>query len=322
MQETHREDQPAPQREQVIADLLREIRTSESTYTVSDFHAPWSYYNPPSQVRGGFHFILEGDCWVQRKSGEFIPLSAGDFVFLPFLYGHQIKDHPASSDSLQDSMTLKKTGIFSFCMTKARGGKRAKLICGGVELKPRWHPLIQELPDLLRLTPEQPTAEPWAGIILRLLDQANRGGEIGSTAVADRLTELLVLEVIRKWLRDECSRRSTGWISAFHCSRLGRSIGLIHSQPGKNWTVDALAKAASMSRAAFASEFPQRMGMTPMNYLLSVRMNLARDRIKSGKSQGWISRELGYSSEGSFRRAFKRYWGFTPGSLKREDTGN
>jgi AraC-like DNA-binding protein len=83
----------------------------------------------------------------------------------------------------------------------------------------------------------------------------------------------------------------------------------MHSNPARNWTVDDLAKDVGMSRSSFALKFKETVGSTPMEYLTRWRMLLAGDRLlNTGEAILPIAISLGYDSESSFGRAFKRVW--------------
>ena len=89
------------------------------------------------------------------------------------------------------------------------------------------------------------------------------------------------------------------------------------SSPSRNWTVAALARVMGASRSGFAERFATIVGETPARYLTQVRMHqarqwLVRDRLKIAV----VARRLGYESEASFSRAFKRVIGFAPSHFR------
>jgi transcriptional regulator GlxA family with amidase domain len=101
---------------------------------------------------------------------------------------------------------------------------------------------------------------------------------------------------------------------------LHHALGLMHTQPDRPWTVEALASAASMSRAGFARRFAQTTGMRPLSYLTRWRMQLAARRLRDSDSPiNVIATEVGYSSDASFSRAFCREHGVSPGHNRQQD---
>lgn len=84
------------------------------------------------------------------------------------------------------------------------------------------------------------------------------------------------------------------------------------------WTVSALAKAAGLSRAAFARRFTEELGAPPLRYLAERRMELAARLLADGQaSLAAVAADVGYESEFSFSRAFKRWAGVAPGVYRR-----
>jgi len=96
----------------------------------------------------------------------------------------------------------------------------------------------------------------------------------------------------------------------------------MHRRPGEDWSVDSLAMQTGMSRSAFAARFANLVGQTPLRYLTEWRMRIARSRlIDTADGLAAISVDLGYQSEASFCRAFKRVFGKPPGSIRRAEPG-
>ena len=73
-----------------------------------------------------------------------------------------------------------------------------------------------------------------------------------------------------------------------------------------------------MSRSAFATRFAELVGMPVMQYVTQWRMQVALNLLKSGRARvSDLAARLGYQSEAAFSRAFKRFTGFSPSSVKR-----
>jgi transcriptional regulator GlxA family with amidase domain len=98
-----------------------------------------------------------------------------------------------------------------------------------------------------------------------------------------------------------------------------RALALMASRAGESWTVAILARAAGLSRAAFARQFHKRFGMSPMRYLADLRMReAARLLSETDATLALIAAEVGYESEFAFSRAFKRHSGEAPGTYRRK----
>lgn len=80
-----------------------------------------------------------------------------------------------------------------------------------------------------------------------------------------------------------------------------------------------MVKAAGMSRTAFAQRFHALAQQTPMHYLTMWRMQKAKEMLRSGNlSMLTIAEAVGYQSEASFGKAFKKCMGVSPGACRRE----
>lgn len=100
--------------------------------------------------------------------------------------------------------------------------------------------------------------------------------------------------------------------------RIARVLELMESRPEERWTVASLAKAAGMSRAAFARHFFEAVGTPPLQRLTEIRMSLAATRLAaSDEGLASIAAEVGYASEFAFSRAWKRMMGEAPGAFRR-----
>jgi AraC-like DNA-binding protein len=83
--------------------------------------------------------------------------------------------------------------------------------------------------------------------------------------------------------------------------------------------LESLARVASASRSVFAERFRALVGMSPGRYLTEWRMSLASDWLRTRRATvAEAAAKLGYESEAAFSRAFKRFAGRPPSTLRRE----
>lgn len=96
-------------------------------------------------------------------------------------------------------------------------------------------------------------------------------------------------------------------------AQIGAALGMMHHEPGRGWTVGALASAVAMSRSGFALRFKALVGVPPLEYLRRWRMVRARAALRgnAGTVAG-LAATLGYASESAFGHAFKRVFGQAP----------
>lgn len=172
------------------------------------------------------------------------------------------------------------------------------------------HPVVAALPPVVVLP-----LRSVEGIeqTLALLFAETERVRCGQRLLADRLFEVLLLQVLR-WLLDhpEHGGMTEGLIHGLAHPKLARALTAMHETPGAAWALEPMAKAAGMSRSAFAAEFKLQLGVTPAEYLLRWRISLAQSMLLAGSSIKLASEKLGYASAASFSRAFVQSVGLSP----------
>ncbi len=110
-----------------------------------------------------------------------------------------------------------------------------------------------------------------------------------------------------------------GWLAAISDKHLSKAMEAMHSGLERNWSVKSLAREARMSRSAFALKFKTVLGQTPLEYLTQWRMYKAGAMIRSkNMSFSEVASDVGYGSESSFSRVFKREMGEAPREYRRK----
>jgi AraC-like DNA-binding protein len=172
------------------------------------------------------------------------------------------------------------------------------------------HPLVQALPPLVAL----PIAQV-EGIdqTLALLFAETSRVRCGQRLLADRLFEVLLLQMLR-WLLDHPHEVGIqdGLLSGLSHPKLARTLTAVHERPGQNWSLDAMAQEAGMSRSTYAADFKDVMGTTPAEYLLRWRVSIAQSKLRDGASVKSVADKLGYASAAAFSRAFTQIAGSSP----------
>ncbi|MBY5949506.1 AraC family transcriptional regulator [Algoriphagus marincola] len=102
-------------------------------------------------------------------------------------------------------------------------------------------------------------------------------------------------------------------------NRLAHVVDFIKKKIRENLTLEQLASQACMSKAHFVRTFKQELGQTPVEFILSERLKLARYYLQIG---GFQVKEVavmsGFNSIGYFIRAFKQEYGTTPKSFQKQ----
>jgi AraC-like DNA-binding protein len=108
------------------------------------------------------------------------------------------------------------------------------------------------------------------------------------------------------------------WGRPLRDARVERALELLNRDISRRWTVELLARAVGLSRPVFAREFLRVLGLSPMRYLAQKRMQAAAEMLLgSDAALAEVARQVGYSSEFAFNRAFKKHHRVPPGVYRR-----
>ena len=98
-----------------------------------------------------------------------------------------------------------------------------------------------------------------------------------------------------------------------HMHEIGRVIALMAERRNEEFTLPFLADKACMSVNTFLKVFRRMTGHSPIDYLISLRIEAAK-RLLAGsrKSVGEIAGECGFIDSNYFSRCFRKNAGFSP----------
>jgi AraC family transcriptional activator of mtrCDE len=131
--------------------------------------------------------------------------------------------------------------------------------------------------------------------------------EIGSGAMTSTLIKQVLIALMRRLLR--AADRWGEHFALLADARIAKAFALMIAQPGAPHSVESLARAAALSRSTFMSRFTAVFGESPMGVLRQLRMRRARMLMDAGAmSVEQIALAVGYTSRGSFFRAYRKAW--------------
>lgn len=172
------------------------------------------------------------------------------------------------------------------------------------------HPLVRTLPPVIVLPLSAvATLKPALDMLFAEIDHVRCGRRV----LADRLFEIVLIELFR-WILDHAGelRLPAGLLTGLADERLAPALIAVHNEPGRAWTLEAMAREARMSRSSFAARFKELVGLPPADYLAGWRVTLAQERLRGGATVAQIAHDLGYRSAPSFSRAFAQRIGRSP----------
>ncbi len=316
----------------VLSEVLRAVRLTGAIYFDINAREPWVAESPATSAICtnvmpefehvvSFHIMLDGWCWVQLadNSEPVLKLEAGDAVIIPGGEAHVMSTEKGLRSKPDMQLYRRPTDRpLPFQIMEFGGqGASARFVCGylGCDARP-FNPILGALPRLMRV---QSTSVGGQLIhdLLRVALQESMHSSAGGETILSKLSELMFLQAIRQYI-ETLPPEAKGFLSGLRDRQISAALTLMHSRPSENWTLDALAKEAALSRSAFAERFAELMGVPPMQYLGNWRLQLAARALeRPGVSIAQAAAEVGYESEAAFNRAFKRLVGVPPGAWRR-----
>ncbi len=306
-----------------LSDVLRAVRLSGAFFFDVSARAPWVAETPQgcSVVDAMFpgsdhlicyHLLIDGECWVEIEGEQPIKMTAGDIVVLPHGDTHVLTTELGMRKSPQMSMYRRPDsgGVMpSKIQMGTDGGPQANFVCGflGCDSRP-YNPLLTALPRVIHVGNQTSGA---LGEYFKFALAESRS-RMGGECMLGRISELMFVDVVRRYLESLPADRNT-WLAGLRDQYVGRALMALHANPARDWTLEALAAEAALSRSAFAERFAQFVGQPAMQYLTNWRMQLATNYLRSGnESVASIANRVGYDSEAAFSRAFKKVVGAPP----------
>lgn len=286
-------------------------------YSRNRFHGPWGATFPAAN-RANFHVITAGVCWLTLPGAPPVQLTRGDVVLIPSGAEHVLSDIPGRPAR---PMTEIAGRPFSEggppCSVVVEGeGPATGWICGAYHLAAGVrHPLTSLLPDVVVITAAEARGTGLGAAVDLIAAEVDRT-DPGAPAVMASLVELLFVYLLRAWFAEH--HDDAGWGRALFDPTVGTALSLIHSDPGRAWTLDALAAATRTPRATLTRRFAALTGQSPMAYLAAWRMCVAARSLRDNDATvHQIAQSVGYDSEFAFARAFKRATGIAPGQYRK-----
>jgi transcriptional regulator GlxA family with amidase domain len=179
------------------------------------------------------------------------------------------------------------------------------------------NPVISTLPSLLKLDAEQGGAAEWIRSTFQYAAEEVAAGRPGSETVLAKLSELLFIEAVRRYA-EVLPQGQTGWLAGLRDPYVARALALLHRDITRAWSVDNLSREVGLSRSALADRFISLIGVPPMHYVASWRMQVAIQKLRNtSASLAQVADLVGYSSEAAFSRAFKKTFGTAPATWRR-----
>ncbi|WP_437327914.1 cupin domain-containing protein [Sorangium sp. So ce381] len=257
-----------------------------------------------------FSAVLEGSCRLAVDGQRAVTLEAGDFVLLPATPGFTLSGFdPVRPERIDPKIAPAPTGEVRH---GTRGGRPDARLLGGYFVfdSPDAALMVSLLPALVHVRGVERLS-----VLVRLVGEESNEQKAGRDLVLTRLVEVMLIEALRSTSGDDAP---PGLLRGLADARLAPAIRHMHGQLSRSWTMAELAKTAALSRSTFFERFTRTVGLPPMEYLLALRMAVARDLLRrQDLGIAEVAERVGYGSASTFSTAFSRHVGQPPSRYAR-----
>jgi AraC-like DNA-binding protein len=313
----------------VLSEVLKVVKLGGALFYNAEFSAPWcarsvdartvtSYISPNSQHVIIFHLLTEGRGYAHVEGDDrSLPLNAGDILIVPHGDPHILGNGPPVTpvDRAQVVERVLSQGLKVSRM--GGGGEITKFICGYMSCDPQLSRVfLGGLPSILKVSIRDDASGQWLENSIRYSVDGADAPRAGGEAVLAKLSEVLFVEALRRYIA-LLPRKQTGWLAGIRDLEVGKALALLHRKPTHPWTIASLATEVGTSRSVLALRFRRYLSETPIAYLTRWRLQLGAQMLTSTSSSvAQIAGEVGYESEASFNRAFKREFVLPPARFR------
>ena len=338
----------------VLSEVLQAVRLRGALFFNGEFSAPWCLYSVPSSSavesllslvgnsNSGdsssgncgatassrerliiFHFLTQGHAYARLPDGRREELTSGDIVIVPngeaHFIGNGSPEKPIDSfrtfaNNLRQGLKVTHFG---------GGGEITRFVCGFLACEQRLSDVfLSGLPPLLKVRVGNEPSGQWLEHSIRFSVEHASGSSAGSGLVLAKLSEVLFVEALRCYVNTLPSSQ-IGWLAGARDPVIGQALAALHKEPSRQWTLQDLAKTTGLSRTRLTDRFRYFLGESPIAYLAQWRLKLGAEMLQETESSvAEIAAAVGYGSEATFNRAFKREFHCPPARFRRGQHSN
>ncbi|MDJ0657583.1 MAG: helix-turn-helix transcriptional regulator [Xanthomonadales bacterium] len=147
-----------------------------------------------------------------------------------------------------------------------------------------------------------------------MLRDALAGGQLGSELIFESLARVFLVKLIQKYgLQEEAYAFSR----SFTAKHYRRVLDFVAQSYGKSILVEDLAREAALSTSHFAQLFKRTIGMSPMQFVTTYRVEQAKKKLAVHETPLIdIAMSCGFADQAHFSRVFKQIAGESPSKYR------
>ena len=241
----------------VLSDVLRTVRLTGALFFPLKASSPWVDEVPPASAFASlllpraqhvvsYHVVRRGACWAGLVNGPPLHLEAGDILVIPhgdsyFMSSAQdLRSSSAPADAVLTFFREMTMASAPRVVIEGGGGpERVEVVCGflGCDIRRSiqyWRVFL----GWCICARNGKGAERLAQLIEFALAES-RDGTPGAKCVLLHLSEILFVEVVRRYLETLTSGH-TGWLAGLRDPLVGHALARLHDRPADSWSLERL----------------------------------------------------------------------------------
>lgn len=162
----------------------------------------------------------------------------------------------------------------------------------------------------------RPDSHRRAAALYRQMEHLLERGEPGCNLRSGGLLRLLLAEYERTGRSEGAEGRRS--VTEQLAERTIRWLGVQYSQPV---SIEEMSRSLGYNRTHLSKMFKQHTGMTPMQYLLKIRMERAKLLLREPLTVEQVAASVGFSDALYFSKQFRKWCGLSPTDYKQVADG-
>jgi len=302
-----------------LSHLVRMLAPSGSVDLRCRFAGDWFVAHdpaPPGQIP--YHLILEGRGRA-RIGRDSLELEAGDVLLFPHGAAHVLRSVVGgdSEDPAYNSLPARHFNGVLTEVTLHGEGQPLDMLCGTFAVGGSGGALLRSLPEVVCVRTARRADCAWLAALIGMMRHESEASHPGGAAIIGELSTALFTVLLRALMAERGAGH--GLLALLGDARLSRAVEAVLREPAQPWTIASMAAVCNLSRATFARQFAQLSGLTPLELVTSLRMELAARLLTlENLSAERVSEQCGYASQAAFGRVFKQRYGVGPGAYRRQ----
>lgn len=260
-------------------------------------------------------YVLKGTLHLSVEGCEPLVSPAGSIVLLPKNLARRLSGQETVNRTFGVEEAL-HMGLHNLMYLDAFTGAEheIRVLCGRIKIGLATD--FDAFDGLVRPLSAKPDNDAFVRSAFETMLDESRFRTAGSRILANTLMKACLVELLRHDL-DQLYQPGSSQAALLN-PKVGKAVIAILSQPSTTHTVASLAKAAGMSRSAFAKAFAETTGTTPIEFLTRARLAKARDLIVATDSSiTSIATAVGFSSRSHFSSRFRERYGEDPTTCRK-----